>query len=156
MSIIKSRFFLIVYYCLFNCLCILLYIVSIVYICQSPSPNSFYHPPFLLGIHMFVLYVYKIVYTSFFRFHIYVFSSVQSLSHVQLFVTPWTGARQAFLSITNSRRLFKLMSIELVMPSNCLILCRPLLHLPPIPPRTRVFSFFYPPIIFISWRLITL
>ena len=55
------------------------------------------------------------------------FSSVQSLSHVQLFATPWTVARQASLSITNSRSLFKLMSIELVMPSSHLILCGPLL-----------------------------
>ena len=52
------------------------------------------------------------------------FSSVQSLSHVQLFVTPWTAARQASLSITNSRSLLKLMSIESVMASNYLILCR--------------------------------
>ena len=51
--------------------------------------------------------------------------SVQSLSHVQIFVTPWTAARQASLSITNSRSLLKLMSIESVMPSNHLILCRP-------------------------------
>ena len=66
--------------------------------------------------------------------------SVQSLSHVQRFVTPWTAARQASLSITNSQSLLKLMSIELVMPSNHLILCRPLLLLPPIPPSIRVFS----------------
>ena len=59
-----------------------------------------------------------------------VLSSVQLLSRVQLFVTPWTAVRQASLSITNSRSLLKLMSIELVMPSNHLILCRPLL-LPP-------------------------
>ena len=53
-------------------------------------------------------------------------SSVQSLSHVQLFASPWTSVCQAFLSITNSQRLLKLMSIESVMPSNHLILCRPL------------------------------
>ena len=58
------------------------------------------------------------------------FSSVQSLSYVRLFVTPWTTARQPSLSITNSRSLLKLMSIELVMPSNHLILCRPLLLQP--------------------------
>ena len=63
-----------------------------------------------------------------------VFSSVQSLSHVGLFVTPRTAAGQAFLSITNPRSLPKLMSIELVMPSNYLILCRPLLLLPSIFP----------------------
>ena len=68
------------------------------------------------------------------------FSSVQSLSHVQLFVTSWTAARQASLSITNSRSLPKLMSIELVMPSNHLILCCPLLLLPSIFPSIRVFS----------------
>ena len=68
-------------------------------------------------------------------------NSVQSLSRVQqLFVTPWTSARQAFLSITNSRSLPKLMSIESVMPSNHLILCRPLLLLPSIFPSIRVFS----------------
>ena len=68
------------------------------------------------------------------------FSSVQSLSRVQLFVTPRITAHQASLSITNSRRLLKLMSIESVMPSNHLILCHPLLLLPPIPPSIRVFS----------------
>ena len=65
---------------------------------------------------------------------------VQSLSHVQLFATPWTAAHQASLSITNSQNLLKLMSIESVMPPNHLILCRPLLLLPPIPPSIRVFS----------------
>ena len=68
------------------------------------------------------------------------FSSVPSLSHVQLFVTPWTTTHQAFLSITNSRSLLKLMSIESVMPSNHLIICRPLLLLPSIFPSIRVFS----------------
>ena len=68
------------------------------------------------------------------------FSSVQSLSPVRLFATPWIPARQAFLSITNSQSLLKLMPIESVMPSNHLILCRPLLLLPPILPRIRVFS----------------
>ena len=68
------------------------------------------------------------------------FSSVQSLSHVLLFATPWTAARQASLSITNSWSLLKLMSIELVMPSNHLILCHPLFLLPSIFPSIRVFS----------------
>ena len=67
------------------------------------------------------------------------FSSVQSLSCVRLFVTPWTAARQASLSITNSWSLLKLMSIESVMPSNQLILCHPLL-LPSTFPSIRVFS----------------
>ena len=71
---------------------------------------------------------------------IHQFNSVQSLSHVQLFVTPWTAARQASLSITNSRNLLKLTSIEPVMPSNHLIPCRPLLLLPSIFPSIRVFS----------------
>ena len=70
----------------------------------------------------------------------YVFSLVHSLSRVQLFVTPCTAARQASVSITNSQSLLKLMSIESVMPSSHLILCRPLLLLPPIPPSIRVFS----------------
>ena len=67
-------------------------------------------------------------------------SSVQSLSHFRLFATPWIAANQASLSITNSRSSLKIMSIELVMPSSHLILCRPLLLLPPIPPSIRVFS----------------
>ena len=66
--------------------------------------------------------------------------SVQSLSHVWLFVTPWTIAHQASLSITNSQRLLKFKSIKSVMPSNHLILCRPLLLLPSIIPRIKVFS----------------
>ena len=71
---------------------------------------------------------------------LYGFSSVQSLSCVWLFVTPWTAACQASLSITNSQRLLKIMSIESVMPSNHLILCRPLLLLPSIPASIRIFS----------------
>ena len=68
------------------------------------------------------------------------FSSVQSLSHVQLFASPWAIAHQVSLSITNSQSLPKLMSIELVMPSNHLTLCRPFLFLPSIFPSIRVFS----------------
>ena len=68
------------------------------------------------------------------------FSSVQSLSHVWLFATPWIAARQASLSITNSWSLPKPMSIKSVMPSSLLILCRPLLLLPPILPCIKVFS----------------
>ena len=68
------------------------------------------------------------------------FSSVQSLSRVQLFVTPWLAARQASLSITNSRKLLKFMSIESVMPSNHLILCHPLLLSPSTLPSIRVYS----------------
>ena len=68
------------------------------------------------------------------------FSSVQSLSCVRLFATPWITARQASLSITISQSSLKLTSIELVMPSSHLILCHPLFLLPPIPPSIRVFS----------------
>ena len=67
-------------------------------------------------------------------------SSVQSLSHVWLFATPWTAARQASLSITNSQSLLKLMSIESVIPFNHLILCHPLLLPPSIFPSIKVFS----------------
>ena len=68
------------------------------------------------------------------------FSSVQSLSRVWLFATTWTTAYQASLSITNSQSSLRLTSFELVMPSSHLILCHPLLLLPPIPPSIRVFS----------------
>ena len=68
------------------------------------------------------------------------FSSVQLLSRIQLFVTLWTAAHQISLSITNCQNMLKLMSIELVMPSNHLILCHPLLLLPSIFPSIRVFS----------------
>ena len=68
------------------------------------------------------------------------FSSVQSPSRVRLLATPWTAARQASLSITNSQSSLKLTSIKSVMPSSHLILCYPLLLLPPIPPSIRVFS----------------
>ena len=68
------------------------------------------------------------------------FSSVQSFSCVRLFVSPWSAAHQVSLSITNSRSSLKLTSIESVMPSSHLILCRPLFLLPPTPPSIRVFS----------------
>ena len=71
---------------------------------------------------------------------VFSYSSVQSLSPVQLFATPWIAAHQVSLSITNSRSSHKLTSIESVMPSSHLILCHPLLLLPPIPPKIRVFS----------------
>ena len=78
-----------------------------------------------------------------------IFDSVQSLSRVQLFVTPWTAARQASLSITNSWSLFKLTSIELVMPSNHLNLCHPLLLPPSIFPSIKIF--FYESVLCIRW-----
>ena len=84
------------------------------------------------------LNIFRVVLTSW--YHYKIFSSVQSVSHVQLFVTPWIAAHQASLSITSSQSLLKFMSIELVMPSSHLILCRPLLLLPPVPPSIRVFS----------------
>ena len=70
----------------------------------------------------------------------YVLCALSHLSRVRLFATPWIAAHQASLSITNSRRLLRLMSIKSVMPSSHLILCRLLLLLPPIPPSIRVFS----------------
>ena len=75
--------------------------------------------------------------------------SVQSRSHVPLFATPWTAVRQASLSITNSQSLLKLMSIKLVMPSNYLILCRPLLLPTSIFPSIRVFT--YESVLCIRW-----
>ena len=80
-----------------------------------------------------------IVYSLIFNFSL-LLAVVQSLSRVQLFTTPWTAAHQASLSITISQSLFKLMSIESVMPSNHLILYRPLLLLPSVFPSIRVFS----------------
>ena len=77
------------------------------------------------------------------------FSSVQSLSHVRLFSTPWTAARQGLLFLTNSWSLDKLMSIESVMPSNHLILCRPLLLPSSLFPSIRVFS--NESVLHISW-----
>ena len=83
----------------------------------------------------------KSLYCTHVTYHLSVqFSSVQSLSRVRLFATPWIAARQASLSITNSQSSPKLMSMESVMPSSHLILCRPLLLLHSVPPRIRVFS----------------
>ena len=73
-------------------------------------------------------------------FDIVQFSSVQLLSHVRLFVAPWIAARQASLSVTNSRSSLRLTSVESMMPSSQFILCHPLFLLPPIPPSIRVFS----------------
>ena len=78
--------------------------------------------------------------SSVYEWRLWFSSAAQSLSRVRLFATPWTAAHQASLSITNSRSLLKLMSIELVMPFNHLILCHPLLLLPSIFPSIRVFS----------------
>ena len=86
------------------------------------------------------MWTVRILFLSAQIFYSVQFSSVQSLSCVRLFATPWIVARQASLSITNSRSSLRLTSIEAVMPSSHLILCRPLLLLPPIPPSIRVFS----------------
>ena len=88
--------------------------------------------------HMFCLTIF--VWPKLFGCAQHFFSSVLSLSRVRLFATPWIATRQASLSITNSQSSLKLMSIESVMPSSHLILCRPLLLLAPIPPSIRVFS----------------
>ena len=91
------------------------------------------------------LLMFQLAYNCFLRSFTFIvfrvqFSSVQSLSRVRLFVTPWIAALEASQSITNSRSSLRLTSIESVMPSSHLILCRPLLLLPPIPPSIRVFS----------------
>ena len=85
--------------------------------------------------HLFIKHLVWFLYVGIFQF-----SSVQSLSHVRLFATPWTVACQASMSITNSWNLLILMSIELMMPSNHLILWHPLLPLPSIFPSIWVFS----------------
>ena len=90
--------------------------------------------PFLNKIFDFCYWVLEFV------IYFWLFSSVQSLSRVRLFATPWIVARQASLSITKSQSLLRLMPIESVMPSSHLILYRPLLLLPPVPPSIRVFS----------------
>ena len=86
------------------------------------------------------LLIASIIFNVFTHSALFDFSSVQSLSHVWVFETPWTAAHQASLSITNSRSSPKFMCIELVIPSSHLILCRPLLLLPPILHSFRIFS----------------
>ena len=94
-----------------------------------------------------ILYSFICWWTS--RLLLYVLSWVRTLSHVWLFVTPWTTAHQASLSITNSRSLLKLMSIKSVMPYNHLILCHPLFLLPSVFPSIRGFS--NESVLWISW-----
>ena len=99
-------------------------------VCLWPQWN-----PTKISIHKFKRKIFKHLKTK-----VHQFSSVQSLSRVRLFATPWIAAHQTSLSITNSWSSLRFTSIESVMPSNHLILCRPLLLLPPIPPSIRVFS----------------
>ena len=95
-------------------------------------------------IHSELIFVYDVRYRSTFFFFLFFFFCMsvefQLFSRVQLFVTPWTAAHKASLSITSSWSLLKLMSVESVMPSNHLILCHPLFLLPSIFPTIRVFS----------------
>ena len=96
---------------------------------------------FSVGHHFFLRHFFSFLFLFFEAFvFLETFSSVQSLRYVWLFATPWTAACQTSLSITNSWSLLRLISIESVMPSNHLILCRPLLLLPSIFPSIRVFS----------------
>ena len=88
------------------------------------------------SIHLY----FNLFYLTVVKNRTYCISSVHSLSRVQLFVTPWIAARQASLYMTNSQSSLRLTSIESVMPSSLLILCHPLLLLPPIPPSIRDFS----------------
>ena len=119
-------------------------------ICKASSDNQFAFLPFffffftfllvfIFGIALFTAF-YTVLWTSAHSSLGPQFSSVQSLSSVWLFATPLIAARQASLSMTNSQSSLRLMSIESVMPSSHLILCRPLLLLHPIPPSIRVFS----------------
>ena len=107
---------------------LILYSNYTVYLSSSLTSSSLWHLPTLTVVFP------KLSFSS------QSFSSVQSLSHVWLFATPWTAAHQASLSITKSRSSLKLTSIESVMPSSHLILCHPLLLLPSIFPSIRVFS----------------
>ena len=106
-----------------------------IYLCAHPFPVSLQPGGNLLN------FVPEILFLLYFHWSkSYLVRSVQSLSCVRVFATPWITARQTSLSITNSWSLPRLMSIKSVMPSSHLILWRPLLLLPPIPPRLRVFS----------------
>ena len=126
---------------------VLIRYLLVVYICQSQSPNSSHSPIPLLVSYTCALplclcfcFANKIIYIIFFRFHIYSFVVVHSISHVRLFATPWIVACQASLSFTISWSLLKLLSIASMMPSNHLVLCCPFLLLPSIFPSIRVFS----------------
>ena len=108
--------------------------------CSNNIPYDILSVFLSLGTCLFLIYIIMCTYVLSFNLTINTFSSVQSLCHVRLFATPGTTALQVSLSFTNSQSLPKLMSIELVMPFNHLILCFPLLLLPSIFPSIRVFS----------------
>ena len=108
--------------------------------CPSPSPVFTQTHVHQVGDHQKIAFICDVQVNYANRWFWIQLSSVQLLSHIRLFATPWIAAHQASLSITNSQSLHKLMSIESVMPSSHLILCRPLFLLPPIPPSIRVFS----------------
>ena len=130
-KIVDSAYFLQTLYSLFILLCLILHVWE-PKICLGNSIS--------ISIRLFLSWPNPLTHSPLNIKNWLQFSSVQSLSHVRLFATPWITARQASLSITNSRSSLKLMSIEWVMPSSHLILCRLLLLLPPIPPSSRVFS----------------
>ena len=115
----------------------------------NPPPSSLPTPSLWVVLILaigFSVIVFSLSFSSVFKFPLLIlllsvqFSSVQLLSHVRLYATLWTAACQAFPPITNSQSLLKLMSIQLVMPSNHLNLCHPLLLPPSIFPSIRVFS----------------
>ena len=106
----------------------------------TPGPLGHQGSPTLVLFYLLSKHNHWTEFGMSFSYISYPSTSVRWLSRVQLFVTPWTAARQASLSITNSQSLLKLMSVESVMPSNHLILCHPLLLLPSIFPSIRVFS----------------
>ena len=108
--------------------------------CLSQLVGSIYISNTFYYIYIYFLVKYVILYWKKIYLTLVQFSSVQSLSHVWLFETPWTAACHASVSITNSQSLLKLMSITSVMPANHLTLCHPLLILPSIFPSIRVFS----------------
>ena len=119
-----------------DCICLVFYIFCLLSGLQSPSGEVTH----LFGEMNWWDSWCKAVFSRLSQVILLSFSSVQSLSHVRLFVTPWTAACQAPLPITNSRSPLKLTSIELLIRSSHLILCHPLLLLPPIPPSITVFS----------------
>ena len=132
--IMNLMFYIYVRFTQFVCVFLLCFILVICIL------GFFYFIWTLKCIHNIAFYLFNICKTIHYPFIYYQFSSVKSLSHVWFFATPWMAARQASLSITNSRSSPKPTPIKSVMPSSHLILCRPLFLLPPIPPSIRHFS----------------